>query len=208
MATLAGLAWIAETDKLVDAEITIDPVIPTLNGPHDAYHIRLGPNSDGSMMESTLILHGYCRVHNEFKFVAEMCREAEAVLTLPKHPVGVGRCGVTYETGWADFQFVQANTRKKPTDLDVALHVRYLVRNGPNPVWLQDRHTAFRIRTTVDNAICFGETLMGQLLVAWRKRGELGLSVDCEEEDWPAYFADDPKWSAYFQGETPAKHSP
>lgn len=198
MATLTGKVWLAENDRRVAGEFTIDPVAPASDGPRDAYRLRIGPNSDQFTIDTTLILHGYHGAHDEMKFVAEMCREARALLTLPRRSVGASRWSVVAATGWADIHLIEAATKGAPGGIDLAVYVRDLVRNGPNPVWRHGRCTLFSMKTTVDEIAHFGDTLIGELIAAWEKRQALGMSVGAEAQDWPAYFADDPKWSEHF----------
>jgi hypothetical protein len=57
------------------------------------------------------------------------------------------------------------------------------------------------IGAALKDAVQFGNDLLKELIDTWKQRQYLGISVGDEAEDWPEYFADNPKWSRYFTQE-------
>lgn len=200
MAALCGVTHDRVNGKLIDVQLEIEPITPSLDGLRDAYRVRIGPNEEDHMFESVLVLHSYQSAHETFRYFAEILLEVDVLLKLPRKHVVIAPIAMCYSLWWADFWITNATSPKEPHAVNLDIYV-YDENEESNPKngFVGDRCTAFGFRTTVEEAKHFGNSLMEELIAAWRMRQELGISVDDEAENWPEYFKDDPKWSAYFR---------
>jgi hypothetical protein len=199
MAALFGVTRDRISQKPVDTRLEIEPIAPSTCAPLDAYRVHIGPNEERRVFQSVLSLHDYQCAHSTMRFFAEVLGEAEALLELPCKHIVVALVGVHYSLWWADFWLTNASSRAEPRAVNVDMYVYDETKeSNPDTGFVGDRCTAYGFRTTAEEARRFGDSLMGELIAAWHLRRESGLSVP-EDELWPGYFADDPKWSTRFR---------
>lgn len=194
MAKLLGQTRDHKTAKLIDATLEISPIAPTLTGLRDAYRISVGPNAEGHVFDATLtVMDG----HYGVQFAAEMFSRLSELLDLPKNRYS--HLAFHNSVGWADFFVTATAGLAKPPRARVEVYVfdqpqDYDIERG----FFGDRCAAFHLHASVDEVAAFGDDLMRELIAAWQKRLDLGLSVGDEAKEWPEYFRNDPKWSRYF----------